>query len=102
MLAAKFESIFPHLDERQRRLLMGAEAGRWGMAGSGWWPGRPQSVRPRCRWALPSWIVVLSRWAGCGGRAGAARGPPRWTPGLRPALVEPQERGGSGAAVAVD
>jgi len=26
MLAAKFETIFPHLDERQRRLLMGAEA----------------------------------------------------------------------------
>jgi transposase len=26
MLAAKFESVFPHLDERQRRLLMGAEA----------------------------------------------------------------------------
>ena len=24
MLAAKFESILPHLDERQRRLLMGA------------------------------------------------------------------------------
>jgi hypothetical protein len=26
MLAAKFEAILPHLDERQRRLLMGAEA----------------------------------------------------------------------------
>src|SRR5258708_7342799 len=26
MLAAKFGAIFPHLDERQRRLLMGAEA----------------------------------------------------------------------------
>jgi hypothetical protein len=26
MLAAKFEVIFPHLDERQRRLVMGAEA----------------------------------------------------------------------------
>jgi transposase len=26
MLAAKFEAVFPHLDERQRRLLMGAEA----------------------------------------------------------------------------
>jgi hypothetical protein len=25
-LPAKFESVFPHLDERQRRLLMGAEA----------------------------------------------------------------------------
>src|SRR5437762_12944853 len=26
VLAAKFQVIFPHLDERQRRLLMGAEA----------------------------------------------------------------------------
>src|SRR6266480_1873309 len=26
LLAAKFEAVFPHLDERQRRLLMGAEA----------------------------------------------------------------------------
>src|SRR5258706_166020 len=26
VLAAKFQAIFPHLDERQRRLLMGAEA----------------------------------------------------------------------------
>jgi hypothetical protein len=26
LLAAKFGAIFPHLDERQRRLLMGAEA----------------------------------------------------------------------------
>ena len=26
MLTGKFETIFPHLDERQRRLLMGAEA----------------------------------------------------------------------------
>ena len=26
LLAAKFEAIFPHLNERQRRLLMGAEA----------------------------------------------------------------------------
>jgi hypothetical protein len=31
-LAAKFEAVFPHLDERQRRLLAGAEArglGHW-------------------------------------------------------------------------
>ena len=26
VLAAKFEAILPHLDERQRRLLIGAEA----------------------------------------------------------------------------
>src|SRR5438094_896534 len=33
MLAAKFGAIFPHLDERQRRLLMGAEAGALGHGG---------------------------------------------------------------------
>jgi transposase len=33
MLAAKFEAIFPHLDERQRRLLLGAEAQALGHGG---------------------------------------------------------------------
>src|SRR5437879_12478664 len=33
MLAAKFGSIFPHLDEGQRRLLMGAEARALGHGG---------------------------------------------------------------------
>ena len=33
MLAAKFEAIFPHLDERQRRLLLGAEARALGRGG---------------------------------------------------------------------
>src|SRR5262245_12941338 len=33
MLAAKFEAILPHLDERQRRLLMGAEARALGHGG---------------------------------------------------------------------
>jgi Rhodopirellula transposase DDE domain len=33
MLAAKFEAVFPHLDERQRRLLMGAEARALGHGG---------------------------------------------------------------------
>src|SRR6266849_1223792 len=33
MLAAKFGSIFPHLDERQRRLLMGAGARALGHGG---------------------------------------------------------------------
>ena len=32
-LAAKFGAIFPHLDERQRRLLMGAEARALGHGG---------------------------------------------------------------------
>src|SRR5690242_3813960 len=33
VLAAKFQAIFPHLDERQRRLLMGAEARARGHGG---------------------------------------------------------------------
>src|SRR6476619_4434207 len=33
VLAAKFAVIFPHLDERQRRLLMGAEARSLGHGG---------------------------------------------------------------------
>src|SRR5580700_5118234 len=33
MLAAKFETIVPHLDERQRRLLLGAEARALGHGG---------------------------------------------------------------------
>jgi transposase len=33
VLAAKFEAIFPHLDERQRRLLLGAEARALGHGG---------------------------------------------------------------------
>jgi hypothetical protein len=32
-LAAKFEAILPHLDERQRRLLIGAEARAIGHGG---------------------------------------------------------------------
>ena len=32
-LAAKFEAVFPHLDERQRRLLAGAEARGLGHGG---------------------------------------------------------------------
>jgi hypothetical protein len=32
-LAAKFETVFRHLDERQRRLLMGAEARALGHGG---------------------------------------------------------------------
>ncbi|WP_443074447.1 hypothetical protein [Streptomyces sp. NBC_01462] len=33
VLAAKFEAILPHLDERQRRLLVGAEAQSLGHGG---------------------------------------------------------------------
>ena len=41
VLAAKFDTILPHLDERQRRLLMAAEARSLGYGASRWWHGRP-------------------------------------------------------------
>ena len=97
MLATKFEAIFPHLDERQRRLLSwGLRPGRWGMAGSGWWPGPPGSARPRCRWAsdeLDAGAEPLGRARRPGGGRKRAAD---LDPGLRPALlalVEPEERG---------
>jgi hypothetical protein len=84
MLAAKFGSILPHLDERQRRLLMGAEARALGHGGIRL-VARAAGVREATvRWALVSWRRAGSRWAGCGGRVGAAasgRGGPGPGPG---------------------
>jgi len=71
MLAAKFESIFPHLDERQRRLLMGAEArvlGPGGPAGAA--SGRPTWI-PGCARRCWRWSSLMSgaiRCPRCGGR----------------------------------
>jgi len=81
MLAAKFETIFPHLDERQRRLLMGAEARALGHGGIRLVARVAGSARPQCRWASMSWRRGLSRWAGRAGRAGAASGRLTWIPG---------------------
>ncbi|MFI6321635.1 hypothetical protein ACIBG8_29150 [Nonomuraea sp. NPDC050556] len=38
ILAAKLKALFPHLDERQRRMLIGAEVCVLDMAGSAWRP----------------------------------------------------------------
>ena len=81
VLAAKFQAIFPHLDERQRRPPMGAEARALGRGGIRRRPGRPGSARPRCRSAWMSWTRGLSRWAGHGGRAADASGRPIWIRG---------------------
>ena len=96
MLAAKFGAIFPHLDERQRRLLMGAEARALGHGGI-----RLVALAAQAREGTVSLGVselesgaeplARARRPG-GGRKRAAD----VDPGLRPALlalVEPQERG---------
>ena len=75
-LAAKFEVLFPHLDEWQQWLLMGAEARALGRGAIG--PaGLPGSARPRCCWEWMSWTRVLSRWAGAAAGVGDASGRPR-------------------------
>ncbi|MEW1648726.1 ISAzo13 family transposase [Streptomyces sp. NPDC091219] len=95
-LAVKFEVLFPHLDERQRRLLMGAEARILGHGG----------IRAVARAAEVSETTVRKgvaelesdegplgrvRKLGSGRKRAAVL-----DPGLRPALlalVEPDERG---------
>ncbi len=95
-LAAKFEVIFPHLDERQRRLLMGAEARALGHGGI-----RVVALAAGVREATVSLGVgELESGAAPLGRArkpgGGRKRLADLDPGLRPALlalVEPDERG---------
>ena len=96
VLAAKFEAIFPHLDERQRRLLMGAEARALGHGGI-----RLVARAAGVREATVS-LRVDELEAGTeplgrarrpgGGRKRAADADPGLVPALL-ALVEPGERG---------
>ena len=96
MLAAKFEVILPHLDERQRRLLLGAEARVLGHGGIQA-VARAAGVRPGTVSAgvdeLEAGAVPLGRVrrAGAGRKQAAVQ-----DAGLLPALlalVEPGERG---------
>jgi hypothetical protein len=96
MLAAKFEAIFPHLDERQRRLLMGAEARVLGHGGIRLVAGaagvREATVSLGVD-ELDSGAEPLGRVRRPGGGRKRAAD---LDPGLRPALlalVEPDERG---------
>jgi transposase len=95
-LAAKFEAIFPHLDERQRRLLMGAEARALGHGGI--------RVVARAAGVREATVSLGARDLEAGteplGRArkpgGGRKRLADLDPGLRPALlalVEPDERG---------
>jgi hypothetical protein len=96
VLAAKFQVILPHLDERQRRLLMGAEARALGHGGI-----RAVAQAAGVREATVSLGVdELDSGAEPLGRArrpgGGRRQAADLDPGLRPALlalVEPDERG---------
>ena len=96
MLAAKFESIFPHLDERQRRLLMGAEAralGHGGIRLVAWAAGVREATVSLGVDELELGAEPLGRARRPGGGRKRAADV---DPGLRPALlalVEPQERG---------
>jgi transposase len=95
-LAAKFGALFPHLDERQRRLAAGAEARALGYGG----------IRVVARAAgmregtVSRGVAELESGAGPLGRArrrgGGRKRVADLDPGLRPALValvEPQELG---------
>ena len=96
ILAAKFQVIFPHLDERQRRLLLGAEARALGHGGIRL-VARAAGVREATvslgAGELEAGAEPLGRARRPGGgrkRAAAL------DPGLRTALlalVEPEERG---------
>src|SRR6516162_9719987 len=96
MLAAKFGAIFPHLDERQRRLLLGAEARALGHGGIRL-VARAAGVREA---TVSLGVDELDSGAEPLGRArrpgGGRKRAADLDPGLRPALlalVEPHERG---------
>ncbi len=96
VLAAKFQVIFPHLDERQRRLLMGAEARALGHGGIRL-VARAAGVREA---TVSLGVTELEAGAEPLGRArrpgGGRKRAADLDPGLRSALlalVEPQERG---------
>jgi hypothetical protein len=96
MLAAKFGAVFPHLDERQRRLLMGAEARVLGHGGIRL-VARAAGVREA---TVALGVAELDSGEEPLGRArrrgGGRKRAADLDPGLVPALlalVEPEERG---------
>ena len=95
-LAAKFAALFPHLDERQRRLLLGAEARALGHGGIRLVAGAAgvrEATVSLGAGELESGAEPLGRARRPGGGRKRAAD---LDPGLRPALlalVEPDERG---------
>jgi hypothetical protein len=96
VLAAKFAAIFPHLDERQRRLLMGAEAralGHGGIRAVARAAGVREATVSLGVDELDSGTEPLGRARRPGGgRKRVADADPGLVPALL-ALVEPEERG---------
>ena len=96
MLAAKFQTIFPHLDERQRRLLMGAEArvlGHGGIRAVARAAGVREATVSVGVDELEAGVKPLGRTRRTGG---GRKRLANVDTGLRPALlalVEPDERG---------
>src|SRR5438132_6021222 len=96
VLAGKFQAIFPHLDERQRRLLMGAEArvlGHGGIRAVATAAGVREATVSAGVDELDMGVQPLGRVRRPGGgRKRAAQTDPGLCPALL-ALVEPDERG---------
>src|SRR6266571_8568080 len=96
VLAAKFAAVFPHLDERQRRLLMGAEAralGHGGIRAVARAAGVREATVSLGVAELDSGAEPLGRARRPGGgRKRAAEADRGLVPALL-ALVEPDERG---------
>jgi Rhodopirellula transposase DDE domain len=96
MLAAKFGVILPHLDERQRRLLLGAEAralGHGGIRLVAQAAGVREATVSSGAWELEAGAELLGRARReGGGRKRLAETDPGLVPALL-ALVQPDERG---------
>ena len=95
--ARRYAVLRPHLDERQRRLLLGAEAAELGRAGSRRSRRRPGCIRTRCaagaRELEDGRRRAVGRVRGAGGGRKTAPRPTRgWRPALT-ALVDPATRG---------
>ena len=95
----RFEVLLPHLNERQRRLLLGAEArllGHGGVRAVARAAGVSETHGPQGRVRAGGRRGSAARTAGSAGPAEAARAPRTWTRAWLPALlalVEPDERG---------
>ncbi len=80
-LSAKFAVLFPHLDERQRRLLMGTEARLLGHGGIRAVARAARVSETTVAMACSSWNPERSRSGGSGVPPEDANGSPIWIRG---------------------